>query len=186
MANFCFATDLQFEMDKIIEEYRYLMGQVLYEDPSTWVGRDFDINLVHRPDKEGRERYFSDTAKIHADKESEYTEFVSELRGGYLHKIYKTLNEQSKKGLKKFRLHNRGPGRYTSWHKDPCISQIYQMALWTNNGSILLGKKDENQESIHIPVDGKVWELNAGEYEHAVINMGNTYRCHLLASDWDE
>lgn len=191
---FCFPTDLTFELDKILEEYRYLMSQVLYEDANTWVGKDFDINLVHRPEKEGRDRFFSEAAQPYTYaakfKESEYTEFVKELRGGYLHHIYETLNKRSEKGLRKFRLHNRGPGKYISWHKDPHSGQRYHISMWTNDACLLLAKKEDDinqgQMSVHIPADGRVWELKAYEYEHAVINMGNTYRCHLLASDWND
>ena len=194
MAEFCFPTDLKYDMDKILEEYRYLMSQVLYEDPNTWIGKDFDINLVHRQEREGRDRYFAEAAQPYRYgnkyKESEFTEFAEELRGGYLHHIYTQLSERSNKGLRKFRLHNRGPGKYISWHKDPQSGQRYHISMWTNESCLLLGKKSDNindgQESVHIPVDGRVWELKAFEYEHAVINMGNTYRCHLLASDWNE
>jgi len=194
MAEFCFPTDLKYDMDKILEEYRYLMSQVLYEDPNTWIGRDFDINLVHRPEKEGRDRFFTESAQpyryANKYKESEFTEFVEELRGGYLHHIYTQLNERSQKGLRKFRLHNRGPGKHISWHKDPQSGQRYHITMWTNEGSLLLSKLGQEMSSgleiVHIPADGQVWELKANEFEHAVINMGNTFRCHLLASDHND
>jgi hypothetical protein len=175
MAEFCFPTDLKYDIDKILEEYRYLMSQVLYEDPNTWIGRDFDINLVHRPEKEGRDRMFTESGSPptygYKYKESEFTEFLEELRGGYLHHIYTQLSERSNKGLRKFRLHNRGPGKYISWHKDPHSGQRYHISMWTNESCLLLAKKDTNinegQESVHIPVDGRVWELKAFEIGRA-------------------
>lgn len=191
---FCFPLDLKYDLDKIIEEYRYLMSCVLYEDPKTWAGKDFDINLVHRPEKEGRDRYLTETAQPYTYgnkyKDAEFTQFCSELQGGYLHHIYKELNARSSKGLRKFRLHNRGPGKYISWHRDPQSGQRYHIALWTNDGSLLLGKNTNDirtgAEAVHIPADGSVWELKANDFDHAVINMGNTTRCHLLASSHEE
>jgi hypothetical protein len=194
MAEFCLQTDLVYDLDRIMEEYRYLMSCVLYEDPTSWSGKDFDINLVHRPGKEGRDRFLTESQQPYRNgnnyPENVFTEFCYELQGGYLHEIYKELNERSQKGLRKFRLHNRGPGRYISWHRDPQSGQRYHIALWTNEGSLLLGKKSDDilagVEAVHIPADGSVWELKANEFEHAVINMGNTTRCHLLASDHEE
>lgn len=191
MAEFCFPIDLTYDMDKILEEYRYLMSHVLYENPTTWIGKDFDINLVHRPEKEGRDRFFTEAAQPYRYqnkyKESEFTEFVHELKGRYLHHIYTQLSEKSRNGMRKFRLHNRGPGKYISWHRDPQSGQRYHIALWTNDDSLMLGKKENSEiEAVHIPVDGRVWELMANDFEHAVINMGNTYRCHLLASDYND
>jgi hypothetical protein len=191
---FCFQTDLQYDLDRILEEYRFLMSQVLHEDPKTWMGKDFDINLVHRPEKEGRDRFLTEAMQPYTYdnkyKDSDFTQFCAELEGGYIHSIYKELNSRSTKGLRKFRLHNRMASRYISWHRDPHSGQRYHIALWTNEGSLLLGKKTDNIldgiEGVHIPADGSVWELKANDYDHAVINMGNTARCHLLASDWDD
>ena len=80
------------------------------------------------------------------------------------------------------------PGFKFVTHVDYPVGDMYRMhiPLYTNEDSWF----QIEEEKFHMPADGYVWMMNAGDYEHTAWNAGTTDRVHVYwqmppsTSDW--
>ena len=148
------------EAERIISKYGSGQGQ---------------IGLTHRPG--AKDKIFDSAGSLYNyesgefdSKESDFTEFNSEFKGSYLHEIYETIGNIGRMRI----MVMQGPGAYTI-HRD--VTTRYHLVLKTNPQCFFVFP-DQN-EQVHVPCDGSIYELDTKKY-HTFLNGSGETRIHLV------
>jgi hypothetical protein len=79
-----------------------------------------------------------------------------------------------------------GPGIGFSMHRDRHCVARYHIALATNDYSYMLAEESNEIKAVHIPADGRIWQLNNNILHSAInfapVNYPNVVRTHLIFS----
>ena len=152
----------------------------------------YQINLVHRKGINGRQKRLKDGIYALRDNrnkertfENEYTEFNEEFKNSYLHQIYRLLQKTTNNRVGRFRLMWLNPKNCYSFHIDKDEPERFHLGLETNPYCLFLYKNSLNKyTTYHIPTDGYIYSVNAGE-NHTFLNGGQTTRLHVLITLMD-
>ena len=149
---------------------KYIAGISLNQipgDPNSIKGENVKGIYWTKPDSSGNE-------EVRAKKinESEYTEFVEDLKDTYFKEVYDQLSNRFKLG--RVRILLKEPRSTLSWHRDP--EPRLHIPIITNPGCIMV---IENIAK-HLPADGSAYITNNIKY-HNAFNGGEENRVHLVA-----
>ena len=185
-------TDIQCNIEKArAEAYRILkISQISIRDLLRKPG--YQISLVHRKGvNELRHRLrdgiyaLGDSRNKERTFENEYTEFNEEFKDSYLYQIYCTLQKATNNKVGRFRLMWLNPKNCYAFHTDNKEPERFHLGLETNPYCFFLYKNSSNKcTTYHIPKDGYLYSVNAGE-SHTFLNGGHTTRLHVLATLMD-
>lgn len=187
-----YRTDIQCNIEKAkIEAYHILkIAQVSVIDLLKKSG--YQINLVHRKGITEKEHRLKDGIYALRDprnkektSENEYTEFNEDFKDSYLYQIYCLLQQTTNNRVGRFRLMWLNPKNCYSFHMDKNEPERFHLGLETNPYCFFLYKNSSNNcSTYHIPTDGYIYSVNAGE-THTFLNGGHTTRLHLLITLMD-
>lgn len=133
------------------------------------------IGLTHRPGATDKlfdsvgSLYNYETEQFDA-RESDFTEFNNDLKGGYLHEIYKTIGSIGRMRI----MVMDGPATYTI-HRD--VTTRYHLVLQTNPQCFFVFPDDNEQ--VRVPCDGHIYEVDTKRY-HTFLNGSRATRIHLV------
>jgi len=149
---------------------KYIAGICLNQipgKPESIIGENVKGIYWTKPHSSGKEQIRA--KKI---KESEYTEFVPDLKDTYFKEVYDKLSKRFKLG--RVRILLKEPRSTLSWHRDP--EPRLHIPIITNPGSIMVIE----EVAKHLPADGSAWITNNTKY-HNAFNGGEENRVHLVA-----
>ena len=181
-------TDIQCDIEKAKEEaYRILeISRMSFEE--LLKGRGYQLSLVNRKGvKDLRDGVYTHGDKRNKVKTSEedYTEFNEDFKSYYLYQIYRILQKTTNNRVGRFRLMWLNPGNCYLFHTDENEPDRFHLALETNPYCLFMYRDSSNEHSTyHVPVDGYVYSVNAGE-KHTFLNAGKTTRLHILVTLMD-
>lgn len=107
--------------------------------------------------------------------EKDFTEFNSDLKGSYLHWIYQNVPFKPAR----MRLMCLSPKTCLTIHQD--TGPRFHFAIKTNPSALLLFPNQ--QEMVHIPADGFLYQMNAATMHSAMNADPQKERWHLVTSD---
>lgn len=148
------------------------------------------LNISYLPGLHGKDRWNKHCGRHFAVKaamvsETDFTEFLSELKDTYIEEV---LNNIFLQHLKKFGTKFQGrcqivasrPTHCYSIHRDFHTNHRYHIPLETDDNFLWLFKSSRDINAVHMPADGRIWYLNPKDIEHTVCHLGTVPRMHIL------
>jgi hypothetical protein len=120
----------------------------------------------------GHIRHLDETAEPRAICKSDYTQLNELCKTSYIQKLFRTFP-----GHYNASLITIGPGFIYPTHIDEPKGKSYRCHVALDTGP-RCGLAIEGHV-FSIPVDGRVWFMKAGEYEHLAWNLSDKSRTHL-------
>ena len=192
---YCFPTDLNFDVKKLIDSVEILFSRlgishdIFNNELLSRTATTFNLN--HLPGIEGIDRWQKhrgshNTVEKANIKEEDFSEFLTELDGLYLKEaidnVFKMHNSKFEKPFQgRCQLIWLRANHAYRLHRDMHTAHRYHIPLITDENCLwVFENKHRDMSLCHMPADGRVWYLNPRDIKHSVFHMGTQTRMHIL------
>jgi hypothetical protein len=178
--------------DDLVRGLMAASGQDFHQWVQTSTGKQ-TINLSHHPAVTGLDRYmkmtggYKDLKDLHDQDvwEHDFNKITPEIQNSYAGQLFDTVGEYhlAKHGTPVKGRHQLvwlAPGHCYDIHYDAHTTYRYHIPIHTHPDVIWTFRQDKDVDLVHMPADGRIWELDPIKAEHTVANYSNSLRLHLI------
>jgi len=181
---------------KVVDDLVEGLMQASEQTFDTWVrtatGKQA-INLTYHRRITGIDRFlmlthgYKDLKEVHEQDvwEHDFNEMTDAIKSSYIGQLFEQIGEfhLAKHGTPIKGRHQLvwiAPGQCYDLHKDKHTPYRYHIPIRTEPNVIWLFRQGADLDLVHMPADGRVWELDPIKAEHTVSNYSNSLRLHLI------